>query len=588
MMLTGGQVVVKVLEQVGVEHVFGMCGHTNVGVLDAILDSPSVAYISVRHEQVASHAADAYYKVSHKVPVCLTHIAPGLMNATTGVAHASLDGTPMVVIAGDVPSHHLGQEAFQEMLMHSDASQYEVYRPFVKRAWRVPSLALLPHILARAFNVAYSGRPGPVLVSVPMDFFSARAELSVPDLAERRPTSYRVFGDPVEVRKAVDLLVQAERPAIYAGAGAQQAEASRELLALAEHLGIPVATTVMGKGGVPEDHDLAVGVTGVKGTTAANEAMRTADVLLAIGTRFPEQEASSWDERYTFAVPPTRLIQIDIDGAEIGKNLPVAVGIIGDARAVLGQMLEAARAATGPVPWQTADRIAELRACKQAWGERLAPNLGSEAIPLHPSRILGDLRAVLPRDGIVITDVGWSKNGVGQQFPVYEPLSHVSSGGLATMGWAVPAVVGAKLARPDKPVVGVMGDGGFTSVPQALATAVEYRVAGVWLVMNDYSYGSIKGMQQAYYERTLGVDFRVEGSDEPYNPNFAELARAMGARGARVESPTDLRPAIETALASDQPFVIDVVMQRDVGVPSTGYWDIDELFAKPAGVGAAR
>lgn len=588
MMLTGGQVVVKALEQMGVEHVFGMCGHTNIGVLDAFQDSRSIRFISVRHEQVAAHAADAYYKVSHKVPVCLTHIAPGLMNATTGVAHASMDGTPMVVIAGDVPSQHLGQEAFQEMMMHADASQHEVYRPFVKRAWRVPSLALLPHLVARAFNVAHSGRPGPVLVSVPMDFFSARADLAVPNLGERRPTSYRVLGDPVEVRKAVDLLVHAQRPAIYAGAGVQQAEASRELLNLAEYLGIPVATTVMGKGGMPEDHELAVGVTGIKGTAVANDVMRAADVLLAIGTRFPEQESSSWDPRHTFAVPPTKLIHVDIDGEEIGKNLPVAVGIIGDAKAVLSQMLEAAQAAAKQVHWQVLDRIRELRSQKQAWAERLAPSLTSDALPIHPSRILNELRAALPRDGIVITDVGWAKNGVGQQFPIYDPLTHVSSGGLATMGWAVPGVIGAKLARPDKPVVGVVGDGGFACVPQALITAVEYRIPAVWLIMNDHSYGSIKGMQATYYQRTLGVEFAIAGSDQPYNPDFAAMAHSIGAEGARIEQPGELRRAIATALASDKPYVLDVIMDRTIGVPSTGYWDIDEMFVKPASQAARR
>lgn len=586
MMLTGGQIVVNALEQMGVEHVFGMCGHTNIGILDAIRDSKSIRYISVRHEQVASHAADAYYKVSHKPSVCLTHIAPGLMNATTGVAHASMDGTPMVVIAGDAPSNHLGQEPFQEMMMHADGAQSEVYRPFVKRAWRVTSLQLLPHVMARAFNIAYSGRPGPVLVSVPMDFLSARAEVNMPIVAERRPTSYRIPGDPAEIGKAVDLLVQAERPAIYIGGGLLQSEASQELMALAEYLGIPVASTVAGKSGFPEDHDLSVGVTGVMGVPLANDVMRTSDVLLALGTRFPEQEGCSWDPRWTFAVPPTKLIHVDIEGEEIGKVLPVTVGIIGHLKVVLGQMMEAVQAATKPRAWADSPRLAEMRARKMEFAEQNAPGLNSDAVPIHPARILKELRAALPRDGIVITDVGWCKNGTGQLFPVYEPMSHVGSGGLATMGWGVPATVGAKLARPDKPVVGILGDGGFSSVPQAVTTAVEYCVPAVWVIMNDFAYGAIKGMQDAFYGRTLGGSFCINRTQEPYNPDFAALARSMGAGGVRVEKPEGLKGAIEEALSAGKPFVVDAIMDGSKGVRRTGYWDIQEMFEPPVQKGS--
>ncbi len=580
MMLTGGQLVIKTLEQFGVEHVFGMCGHTVIGMLDALRDSKSIQFISVRHEQVAAHAADAYYKVSHKPAVVMTHIAPGLMNAVTGVAQAASDCTPLIVIAGDAPSTHFGQEAFQEMVMHADASQHEVYRPFVKRAWRVSSLALFPQVLARAFNIAYSGKPGPVLVSVPMDFMSASADLAVPEVARRRPTSYRIPGDPVEIRKAINLLVRAERPAIYVGAGVQQSEACRELLTLAEYLGLPVATTSMGKGGFPEDHDLSLGLSGVMGVPVANDVMRTADVLLGIGTRFPEQEASSWDPRYTFAVPPTKLIQVDIDPHEIGKVFPVEVGIVGDARTVLAQMIEAAEGATKKVAWQGSERVREIQAKKKAWAEQVAPGLDSNAVPIHPARILKELRSVLPRDGVVITDVGWCKNGVGQQFPVYEPQTHIGAGGLATMGWGVPAALGAKLALPDRPVVGILGDGGFSSVIQTIITAVEYRIPAKWLVMNNYAFGAIEGMQYAYYQqRTIGTQFRMAGTGEPYNPDFAAMARTMGAEGQRVDRPEQLREAIQVALASDKPYVLDVIMDPKPGVPRTGFWDISDMFA---------
>lgn len=575
-MYTGGQVVARLLEELGADHVFGMCGHSLLGLLDALHES-RLNYVSVRHEQMAAHAADAYYRTSHKPAVVITHCGPGLTNTVTGVAAAALDGTPMIVITGDIPSMHIGDEAFQEIAVHGDASQIDIFRPIVKRAYRVSSAENLGKTLVRAFNLAYSGRPGPVLISIPMDFLAAEAIEEIPSLVQPIGNTRRVLGDPEQVRSAVELLSSAKRPTILAGGGVIQAGASEQLVALAERVGALVATTASGKGAIPEDHPLSVGVSGFKANPVANRATHDADVLLAVGTRFGEQDSSSWHEDFTFSPRETTFIQIDIDGAELGKVVPIHTGIVGDAVAVLGQLNDGFEDAPRRDPLSI-PRVKEVRERLDAWRAKVTVDANSDAVPIMPARILHELRAVLPKDGIVTTDVGWSKNGTAQLFPVYGPGTHLGSGGLGTMGWAPPATLGAKLAWPNRPVVGIMGDGAFSTMPQVLMTAVEYGVNAVWLIMNDNAYGAIKAMQDSFYGRDLGTDLSSDSSGSPYRPDYAAGARAMGAEGVRITDPADLGPAIKTALDSGRPYVLDVVMQPDVRLDAHGYWDIGELF----------
>jgi acetolactate synthase-1/2/3 large subunit len=573
---TGGQVVTHLLEELGADHVFGMCGHTLLGLLDALHES-DLNYVSVRHEQMAAHAADAYYRSSHKPAVVITHAGPGLTNTVTGVAAAALDGTPLIVITGDIPSRHIGDEAFQEVAVHADASQIDIFRPLVKRAYRVTGAENLGKTLVRAFNLAYSGRPGPVLISIPMDFLAADAVEELPSLVGPIGDTRRVLGDPEQIRTALELLTSAERPTIYAGGGVIQGSASKQLVKLAEHLGALVATTASGKGAIPEDHPLSVGVAGFKANPVANRVTHEADVLLAVGTRFGEQDASSWHEDFTFSPSTTKIIQVDIDGAELGKVVAIAAGIVGDARAVLTQLNEGLTE-TPARDIASIPRVSDAGKKLAEWRDAVAADSMSDAVPIWPSRILRELRAALPKDGIVTTDVGWSKNGTAQLFPIYEPGTHLGSGGLGTMGWAVPATLGAKLAHPERAVVGIMGDGAFSTMPQVLMTAVEYGVGAVWLVMNDNAYGAIKTMQTSFYGRDLGTDLSTDSTGAPYRPDYAAGARAMGAEGKRITDPDELGPAIKAALESGRPYVLDVVMQSDVRLDAHGYWDIGELF----------
>lgn len=576
-MLSGGEITVKCLESAGVDYVFGLCGHTVIGMLDPMIDSP-IEFISFRHEQMAAHAADGYFRVTHKPGVVLTHLGPGITNATTGVANAALDSSALVVISGDIPSQHFGRDAHQEFKMHGDATQYEIYKPFVKRAWRVHRTEALPGILARAFAIATSGRPGPVLVDVPMDLFSRRAEVDIPQMAAHMSSGRRMRGDEQLIERAVKLLVEAERPLIYAGGGVILSEASQQVAPLAEALGAPVAYSLMGKGALSDDHPLAVGMTGFWGTPTANRLCREADVILAVGTRFAEASSSSWISKYTFAIGPTKVIQVDLDAQEIGKNYPIEIGILGDAGAVLEDILSGVKDVKKGYSWKEDSRLQLIADEMTAWRKEISVHNASDAVPIRPERILSEVRELLPKDGIVVTDVGWNKNGLAQQFPIYQPMTHLPPSGLATMGFGPAAVIGAQLGAPEKKVITLIGDGAMSSVLGVLATAKERNIPAVWLVMNNRSYGTIYGLQNQAYGRDIGTKFVCQESQKDYNPDFAAVARAFDIEGILVDKPDQLRPALERAFNTDAPVLLDVIMDRDVGVPTDGYWDILDIY----------
>jgi len=578
-MANGAEIVAKYLEEEGVEYVFGLCGHTILALLDALAYKTKIKFITCRHEQIAAHAADGYFRVTHKPGIVLVHVGPGMTNAITGVANAALDSSAMVVIAGDVPSFHFGQDPHQEIKLHLDGGQYEIYRPFVKRAWRVHDVKFISDIMARAVNIATSGRPGAVLVDVPMDIFSKPCDRSTENLTRRKVTGKRIAGDASEIDKAIRMLQAAKNPILYLGGGVILSDASQEATRLAEYFGIPVATTLMGKGAIPEDHPLSIGMTGFWGTPLANEMTKQADLLLAIGTRFPETDSSSWLPQYTFAIPPTKLIHVDIDPHEIGDVFPTEIGIIGDAKAVMQSMLECAKSNYSKKDWVKDPVVDKISKSKEAWLREIEKYQTSDAVPIRPERLLKVVREVLPRDGIIVTDVGWNKNGVGQQFPIYHPRTHLTPGGLATMGFGPAAAIGAKIGAPDKVVIALVGDGAYGSVPSVVATAVENDLAIIWVVMNNSAFAVIRGLQKGAFGRVACTEFRKVKTGEEYNINYAMLAKAYGAEGYRVENPKDLKPILEKAVASNKPTILDVVLDPNVFVPTTGHWDIKDIYA---------
>ena len=570
--MTGAMFIARCLEQEGVTKVFGQCGHTNYALIDAC-HKLGIEYVSFRHEQQAAHAADAYFRVSHQLAVLNVHLSPGMTNAVTGVVTAAADSTPMLVITGNTPSYHHAREPHQGIRFHADASQGDIYRPFCKRVWRIDDARFLVDVMPRALNVAQSGRPGAVLLDVPMDVFSQQIAAE-PITLTRRAGYGKTAGDPAGIAAAADLLARAARPMIFAGNGATLSEAAPELRRLAERLSIPVATTLMAKGIFPEDHPLALGMTGIWGTRVANETARSADVILAIGTAFGEADCSSWNPQYTFAIPPTRLIQIDIDPQEVGKIYPVDVGIVGDAKATLRELHDALRAR--PVT-PSASRAEALARGKAEWNTELTAEQRNGGKPIHPARLLHEIATVASADTIFVTDVGWNKNGAGQQLVARQPQRFITSGGLATMGFAPAAAIGAKIGAPDTPVMCLVGDGGFLSVAGALTTSVELGIPVVWVLFNNFCFSTIRTVGTTYFNNAYGTEFTTPDG-RPYNPDFVKLAEAFGIAAARVQEPDDLPDALRAAVSAGVPYLLDVWTRADVPMPRTGHWDIAEFL----------
>ena len=566
---------VRDLERRGVTHIFGLCGHTNIAVLTALSNSP-IKFVNVRHEQISAHMADGYARVTGKASVLLSHLGPGLTNAATGVANAALDSIPMVVIAGDIPSHYYGKHPHQEVNLHADAQQSEIYRPFCKRVWRVERADLFPEILDKAFRLAESGRPGPVLIDVPMDIFSKSVDTKLFErLAGAERNAAKATIDEATAERIVTAMATAKRPVIYAGGGVLLARASDELAAFAEHLGIPIAHSLMGKGCVSDDNPLVLGMTGFWGTTFTNEKTRAADWVLGLGTSFKEADCSSWEPEYTFDFSKSKLIHVDIDPEEIGRNYPVEIGAITDLKSGLTTLLRIARQ-LDPQGRDSSALKAEIAAFQKEFQAGNAAAQVSDQFPMRPERILADTRAVLPRDAIITTDVGWNKNGVGQQFPIYTPGSILTPGGYATMGFGAPAAMGAKIAAPHRVVVSMVGDGGFGQNPALLATAFEEDIAVIWIVMNNHAFGTIAGLQKAHYGTTVGTIFEKNGV--PYSPDYAAIAKAYGVDGEKVTSADGFKPALERAVASGKPYVLDVIMEN-APVPTSGHWNIMDIYS---------
>lgn len=571
---------VNYLERRGVEYVFGLCGHTVIGMLDALSRSEKVKYISNRHEAVASTAADGYARLTHKASVVMCHLGPGITNVLTGVANAAFDSIPMVVIAGDVPSYYFGKHPHQEVNMHGDATQYRILEPVVKRAWRVDDPEALPDIMDKAFRLAESGRPGPVLIDMPMDMFSREIE---EDLWVRTYHDSRVTVKPAlapDAAKAIaEKLVNAKNPVLHAGGGILLAQASEELAALAEFLDIPVSRTLMGQGCLSDAHPLMIGQTGFWGLAHTHHFTLNADVILGLGTRFAEADSSSWYQGVTFDPTKTTFLQIDIDPTEIGRNYPVEIGAVADLKIALQQILDEARKLC-PNGIQRAGLREEIAKAKADFKASNVDISNDDRFPMTPQRILKDVKEVIPEDAVIFTDVGWNKNGVAQQFDVTIPGTIHHSSGLATMGFGASAVLGGKLAAPDKICLTLTGDGGFGVNPTCLATAVEQGIACTWVVMNNSAFGTIAGLENANYQTKFGTVFHTPDG-ESYSPCWADVAKAYGVESIRVSSAAEFKGAMEQAVAANKagrPFLVEAPMENIV-VPTPGCWNINDIYS---------
>ncbi|MGH3319029.1 MAG: thiamine pyrophosphate-binding protein [Streptosporangiaceae bacterium] len=585
--LKGAEIITEYLVRERVPYAVGLCGHGDLGLLDALYDRrDEIRTLSVHHESAAGFIADAYYRVRHEPLATYTSCGPGTANLPVALGSALMDASALLAITGNVPTTQFNRSPFQELGRHFQADSPSALRPYVKRSFQATRTEQLPRMLRQAFATMLGGRPGPVHLDVPLDVFVETSTEEVPDPGQwRHGVSSHSTAAPADVDAILDVLLAAARPVIVAGHGVENAEASAELAAFAAAVGIPVASSPLGKSGCDARSPLFLGATGRNGTYQANRATRDADVILALGTRFDDRATSSWIPGYTYTIPPTRLIQVDVDPAELGHNYPVELGVVAGPKDVLAQLREGVRARGAAGTYEAHPDapvrrrwLADIAAWRAEWERHVVTNRSSDASPLHPQRVLTDLRAVLPADGILLSDVGVHHNWIVQEWPTSPPRTLLQSWGFASMGFGVAGAIGARLAAPDTPVVSVVGDGGFLMLPSVVATAVEYDLPVVWLVWNNGGFVSIRDQQLGYFGagRELATSFRTAAS-EPYSPDYAAMARSMGADGLRVDTPGDLGSALKTALDSGRPTVLDVIVDGQAGQPAAATWKLPPL-----------
>lgn len=574
--LTGGEIIAKYLEKEGVEYLVGIPGHGSTNLLDAFNDS-DVSVVQPRHEQGAAHLADGYARASGEPLAVFTSIGPGATNTVTGVATAYVDSIPMVVFTGAPQTHEYGEGILQEIERQKPGDFPSVMEPVTKRSFEVHDVERLPRILRRAFQIALSGRPGPVHVDVPMDVQGAVADVELPEPTQSRAHS-RPGGDPQTVSDAAELLAEADRPVIVPGGGTMLAEAWEEVQELAEYLQAPVIPTFQAKGIIPEDHDLFVGYAGWIGSTAGNELASNADVILAIGCRFTDMHTSSFEEGVSFEIPPSKLVHVDIDPQEIGKNYPVEVGIQGDAKVVTRQIKQGVEDRIDTVPTENNEYYDEIQELWAEWEKMIEERWEDDSLPMSISRAIASLREVLPRDGVVVSSAGQPQETVNPEFPVYEPRTNISCGGFSTMGFGVSAAIGAKLAKPDSPVVAVEGDGSFIMCNQEVACAVEHNMDVNYLIVSNHGWKSIRNLQVDKYgwDRVLNTEF-----DEETDIDFMSMAEGFKVGFAeQVTNPENLDGVLQEAIDHDGVSIVEAVVEPDnpdSGAIITGEWDLADL-----------
>jgi len=542
--MIGAKALMTAMEKEGVKQVFGLPGGSNLPMYDEF-SRCDIRHILARHEQSASHMADGFGRVSRKPGVCFATSGPGATNILTGIATAQADSSPMIAVTGQVPVAMIGKDAFQESDIIGMAN------PVVKYAYQPRTAAEIPEVVRKGFYIAETGRPGPVLIDIPKDVQQNEAEMVFPD--EFQIPGYHPWTDPdmVAVEKAIEMLLHAEKPVILAGGGTIISSAFAELQSIAETLMLPVVTTFKGKGAFPENHPLCLGSIGMHGHAEANKIMAEADCVLAIGTRFSDRSVGTFE---TFE-KGLKIIHMDVDPAEIGKNQTAQLAVVGDVRVNLRIMvkllLQKAIKKTDETPWTK-----HVRETRSYWKENLKLHPGE----MGAAKILRKLRELLPKESIVTTEVGQHQMWASLFYDVIQPGTFFSSTGLGTMGWGFPAAIGAKVARPDVPVVDIAGDGSFAMTENSLATAVLEDIPVIVFVLNNSTLGMVAQWQRTFYDR------RMIGVDQKSCPDYVKLAESYGAQGLRAQSMDELDKAIKTALSSDIATVIDIPIDPEEDV----------------------
>lgn len=579
----GADVVAEYMMKEKIPYMLGYAGHGAIGLLDAFYEKQDqIKIVWPRIETAAGYMADAYYRVT-KVPLPVyVSTGPGPALSTCAVANAYYDSSAFLLITGQVTTDQFDSGALQEPYRQHPADFPSVVRSYVKHSYQASTVHQIAQFLPKAFKTMQTGRPGPVHLDVPYDLYQTEGETVIPEPGDWTDSiSWRHGAEPAVIGSVLKKLKAAKRPLILAGGGVHVSEARDELQKFAEYMNIPVYTSLMGKGVMADSHPLHLGVCGCWGHYPAVEAARNADVILVLGCRFSDLHTASWQPGFAYNIPATKLIQVDIDPGEIARNYPVDMGIVGDIKTVINQLIEKAKADGDKGDYTR--WFQELGGYKKEWKDFVTPYLTCDDSPIDPRRMIHDIRKVSPENTIMFSDVGNNQPWIEQYWTSEKPGTHFTAGGFAAMGFGVCGVLGAKLARPEAPCITVCGDGGFMMMPHAVATAVQYNLPAVWIIMNNYAIGAIRDLQRFYFGgRQIGTSFQTYEGTKYYdgklwNPDFAAMAKSMGGEGARIEKAADVAPAVEAAIKSGKPTVLDVIINRDTPVPLTSTWQMPPI-----------
>jgi acetolactate synthase-1/2/3 large subunit len=538
--LSGSEILLECLVREGVDLIFGYPGGAILPTYDALTKYPQIHHVLVRHEQGASHMADGYARATGKVGVAMATSGPGATNLVTGIATAMMDSSPIVCITGQVTRGGIGTDAFQE----TDVTG--VTLPVTKHNYLVMDIHELPYIVREAFYIARTGRPGPVLIDIPKDVQQEKIEFVYPQDEIRLP-GYRPpqKARPDEIERALELIHQAERPVILAGHGIMMSGATNEVRELAERAQIPVALTLLGKGALPESHPLTIGMMGMHGEAASNYAIQEADLLIALGMRFDDRVTGNIR---TYA-PNAKKIHVDIDSSEINKNVKVDVGVVGDLRAVLTQLLPGVKTMTHPA-W-----LNQIRDWKEDSSERDIINRETTGVLLG-AQVINDLWHLTGGECITVTDVGQHQMLEAQYYPHQRPQTMITSGGLGTMGFGLPAAIGAKMGMPHEEVWAIVGDGGFQMTLAELATARQENVPVKIAIINNNYLGMVRQWQEFFYEERYYAT-------PMFNPDFVKLAEAYGIPAMRVTTREQIAESVAFARSIDGPVLIEYMVEKE-------------------------
>ena len=528
----------------GVKTIFGYPGGQTIPFYDMLYDA-DIDHILVRHEQCAAHAADGYARASGRVGVCLATSGPGATNLVTGIGTAFMDSSPIVAITGQVPTHLIGNDAFQE------ADIIGITMPIVKHSYQPKDPDLIPSMIKTSFEIASTGRPGPVLIDVPKEVQEGELTKFDDSLIETPGYNPTIKGNIRQVKKARDLIKEAKRPLILAGAGVIISNACCELKKLAETINAPVMTSLLGKGAFDETNDLALGMLGMHGRKVSNDYINESDLLIAIGVRFSDRTTGRLDS----FVPDTKVIHIDIDPAEIGKNVDVDLPIVGDAKNILSSLNKVLN------DYKPSDDVNNWVDMIKAKKQELLPRVTYDDVPLKPQTVIKEIAEVLTPESILTTDVGQNQMWAAHFFDTQKPRKFISSGGLGTMGFGFPSAIGAKVACPDDPVVSINGDGGFLMVCQELATVREYDIPVIAVVLENRTLGMVYQWQSLLYNERHSQTLLGN------SPDFVKLAESFGVNAERITQPGETRQALAKAIKDNEPILLNVVIDSEEALP---------------------